>query len=108
MTRDEILLIFGMFLVTFGVRYPVLALVGKLPLPEAAFRALRYVPAAVLAAIIAPAIILDTRGQLAINLGNEYLIAGIVTFFVAWRAKNMLLTIVIGMVTLIALKTLGV
>lgn len=108
MTREEILLIFGMFLVTFGVRYPVLALVGKLPLPEAVFRALRYVPAAVLAAIIAPALLLDSRGQLALNIGNEYLIAGVVTFIIAWRSKNMLVTIVVGMLTLIVLKMLGI
>jgi len=104
MTQDELILIVGMFVVTFGARYPVMALVGKLPLPESVFRALRYVPAAVLAAIIAPALILDSRGQMALDPGNEYLVAGVVTFLVAWRSKNMLLTIVLGMMTLIVLK----
>ncbi len=104
MSEQEILLILGMFLVTFGVRYPVLALVGKLPLPEAVFRALRYVPPAVLAAIILPAMVVGERGEVALNLNNEYLLAGIVTFLVAWRSKNTLLTIIMGMAALVLLK----
>lgn len=108
MTQDEVFLIVGMFLVTFGARYPVMSLVGKLPLPEPVFRALRYVPAAVLAAIIVPALVLDSRGQIAFELGNEYLIAGIVTFLIAMRSRNVLLTIVAGMVTLVILKALSV
>ena len=64
MTGDEVLLIVGMALVTFMVRYPVLALLGRLPLPDAVFRALRYVPPAGLPAIIIPAITLDRRGTL--------------------------------------------
>ena len=33
---------------------------------------------------------------------NEFLIAGLVATFVAWRWKNLLLTIVVGMLTLLA------
>jgi branched-subunit amino acid transport protein len=82
--------------VTLAVRYPVLALVGKIPLPEPIFRALKYVPPAVLTAIIVPAILVR-NDQLAISYRNEYLVAGLVATLVAWRTKNLLLTIIMGM-----------
>ena len=104
MTGGELLLIAGMALVTFMVRYPVLALVGRLPLPEGLFRTLRYVPPAVLAAIIIPAITLDARGALSLHAGNPYLLAGILTFVTAWLSRSTLLTIVIGMAALLILK----
>src|SRR5207302_6158295 len=52
---NEVLLIAGMALVTLAIRYPLLALVGKVSLPEPVLRALKYVPPAVLTAIIVPA-----------------------------------------------------
>ena len=58
MTADEILLISGMTLVTFLARYPLLALVRRIELPERVFRRLRYVPVAVLTAIVAPELLI--------------------------------------------------
>jgi branched-subunit amino acid transport protein len=91
-----------MALVTFAVRYPVLALLGKIPMPEPIFRALKYVPPAVLTAIILPLVILnkDKGNILDLSLTNHYLIAGIVAALVAWRSKNLLLTIILGMLAL--------
>lgn len=83
-------------LVTFGVRYPVLALVGKAELPQPVFRALRYVPPAVLTAIIIPEIFLPD-GKLALQWSNAPLIASIIAGLIAWRTKNLLATIVFGM-----------
>lgn len=93
---NEVLLLFGMFLVTFGVRYPVLALVGKIPLPDPIFKALKFVPPAVLAAIIMPALILP-NGNPDFTFTNSPLVAGIFSGIIAWRTKNLLLTIVLGM-----------
>lgn len=93
---NEILLILGMMLVTFGVRYPMLAIVGRLQLPPTIIRALRYVPVAVLTAIIVPAVVMP-EGTIDIRIDNAYLVAGILAFIVSWRAKNLLATIVIGM-----------
>ena len=61
--RNEVLLILGMALVTFATRYPVLAWFSKRPLPERFKAALNYVPAAVLTAIIVPAV-LAPSGQI--------------------------------------------
>jgi branched-subunit amino acid transport protein len=94
---NEFLMIAGMSLVTFAVRYPVLALVGKIQLPPTILRALKYVPPAVLAAIIVPEVVFNAEKQLDISLTNSYLIAAVITVLIAWRTKNLLLTIVLGM-----------
>lgn len=96
MTTSEFLLILGMAAVTIAVRVPVLVLVGKVPLPERVLRALRYVPAAVLTAIIVPEVVLP-GGTFTLSLGSSTLVGGLVSAAVAWRTKNLLATIVIGM-----------
>lgn len=94
-----------MAFVTILVRYPVLALVSKIPLPDRVFRALRYVPPAVLAAIIVPAMVMP-GGSIDISPTNSYLIAGILSMVIAWRTKNLLLTIVLGMAIFLLLRVL--
>jgi branched-subunit amino acid transport protein len=103
---NELVMIVGMSLVTFAVRYPVMVLVGKIPLPETVFRALRYVPPAVLAAIILPEILMNDDKRIDVSLDNSYLIASIIAALVAWRTKNLLLTIVIGMATMLLWRAL--
>lgn len=97
---NEILLIAGMAAVTFLVRYPVMALVGRITLPQRVFDALRYVPPAVLAAIIVPAVLLPDGENVALSLENARLAAAVFTALVAWKTKNLLLTIVLGMLAL--------
>jgi len=97
--RNEFILIAGMFLVTFSTRYPVLSVLSKVPLPDPIFRALRYVPPAVLAAIILPTVLLP-KGHLELQITNAPLVASLVAVLVAWRSKNLLLTIVLGMLAL--------
>ena len=55
---NEFLLVGGMFLVTFLVRYLPFGLAGSLQIPEPLERVLRYVPVAVLMAIVAPAVLI--------------------------------------------------
>ena len=93
----EPLIIAGMFLVTFGVRYPVLAVVSRLRLPELVTQALKYVPPAVLMAIIAPAVVLPGGERIAQGLSNAPLYASLVAALVAWRTRNLLATILVGM-----------
>lgn len=93
-------MIAGMMLVTFGARYPVLALFGRIPLPNSVFRALTYVPPAVLAAIIFPAVLMPDGAHVFISLQNAPLIAGLAAALIGWWRRNLLLTIVVGMGTL--------
>lgn len=90
-------MIIGMALVTFAVRYPVMLLVGKLPMPDRLFKALRYVPPAVLAAIIVPGMLMPDGSTLEVTPANSYLVAGVISAIIAWRTRNLLLTIVLGM-----------
>lgn len=92
----EWILILGMGLVTFAVRYPVILLVSRMPLPAPIFRALRYVPPAVLAAIIFPAVV-QPAGRLDLGLSNPALVGALTAALVAWRTKKLLLTIGLGM-----------
>ncbi len=97
---NEWVWIAGMALVTFAVRYPVLLLVGRMPLPQPVLRALKFVPAAVLTAIVVPAVLFDGNGRVVLDYTNAFLAAGVVSAGVAWRSRNLLLTIVAGMASL--------
>ncbi|HEC23544.1 MAG TPA: AzlD domain-containing protein [Chloroflexi bacterium] len=102
---NEVLLIGGMAAVTFAARYPVLALLGRLKLPDPLFRALRYVPPAVLVAITVPAVLMPDGG-LSLSYTNAYLIGGLVAAAVSWRSKNLLLTIIISMAAFLGWRAL--
>jgi branched-subunit amino acid transport protein len=102
---NEALLVLGMALVTFGVRYPVLAIVGRVDLPPAVARALRYVPPAVLTAIVFPAALMP-EGDLALGPDNPYLIGALAAGLVAWRARSLLATIGIGMAVFLIWRAL--
>jgi glutaminyl-peptide cyclotransferase len=95
-TTSELLLIAGMTLVTFLPRWGVLALLGRVEMPAPLFNTLKYVPVAVLAAIITPELLLR-EGQLYLSWENATLMAGIAAGLIAWRTRNLLLTIGVGL-----------
>ncbi len=95
---NEVLLVAGMAIVTCVIRYPVLALLGKVTMPDPMLRALRYIPPAVLTAIVIPEVLLPA-GTFKIT-NNAYLVAAVIAVLVSWRTKNLLLTIVVGIVAL--------
>ena len=86
-------------LITFGMRFSLIYLFGRLHVPETMRRALHYVPPAVLSAIIFPELFLRDGG-LDISMENTRLLAGLIAVVVAWFSKNTLITIVAGMVAL--------
>lgn len=90
-------------LITFGMRFSLIYLFGRLQVPETMRRALHYVPPAVLSAIIFPEIFLR-NGSLDISMGNTRLLAGLVAVLVAWFSKNTLITIIAGMIALFMLQ----
>jgi branched-subunit amino acid transport protein len=94
----------AMAVVTFATRISFIALWGRLRLPSELRAALRFVPAAVFAAIVAPAIAV-VNGSLAVSTANPRLLAGLVALAVALRWRNEMLTISVGLITL-ALLTL--
>jgi len=99
------LLFFILGLITFGLRMSFITLSDKLRLPPGLERALTFVPAAVLAAIVAPAFFYPDD-QLDISLDNAFLVAGILAWLTAWRSKSTLLTVAVGMVALWSYRAL--
>jgi branched-subunit amino acid transport protein len=86
-------------LLTYGIRLSFITLFGRREIPAFLQSILRFVPVTVLSAIIFPALFLYGN-RLDLSLSNTRLIAGILAAIVAWRTKNVLLTIVVGMVGL--------
>ena len=98
------LVIVGMGLVTFAIRLSLIILLGRVEVPRLVTRALHFVPPAVLSAIIFPEL-LRPASRLDLSLGNARLLAGALATVVAWRTKNVLLTIAVGMATLWVLNS---
>jgi branched-subunit amino acid transport protein len=90
-------------LLTFGLRLAFIALAGRVSMPGWFERGLRFVPVAALTAILVPEI-LKPGGTLDLSLGNARLLAGALAVVVAWRTKNMLLTIAVGMAALLVVQ----
>ncbi len=93
------LIVIGMGLVTFGIRLVPIVLLGRIEIPLIAQRALRFVPPAVLTAIIVPEL-MYRNNQVDLSLTNVRLLAGLIAIVVAWRTKNALMTIGVGMIAL--------
>jgi len=86
----------GMGMVTYAIRLSFILLLGRVEIPARIRQALRFVPPAVLSAIIFPEL-LRPQGRLDLSPGNVRLLAGFLAALVAWRTKNILLTIAVGM-----------
>ena len=93
------LAILGMGVITYAIRLSLFLLPERVMLPPWLLRALRYVPAAVLSAIILPELLLPS-GTLDFSLGNERLLAGVVAAVVAWRTRNVFVIVVVGMIVM--------
>jgi branched-subunit amino acid transport protein len=84
---------------TFILRFLFIYLFGKIEMPDWLSRALRFVPAAALAALVFPALT-HPAGHLDLSLNNFRLLAGLGGAIIAWRTRNVLLTILVGMILL--------
>ncbi len=86
-------------LLTFATRLSFIVLLERVRVPPLLVRALRFVPPAVLSAIIFTEVMVrDGRPDL--SLGNLRLVAGAVAALVAWKTRNVFLTIGVGMAVL--------
>lgn len=90
---------------TWTIRISFIALFGRIEtIPGWVLRILKLIPAAVLAALVAPAL---THGTGDFDLITARLFAGLLAGLVAWRTKNVLATIGTGMTALWILQALG-
>jgi branched-subunit amino acid transport protein len=88
---------------TFGMRMSFIYLFGRWEIPAVVKRALKFVPPAVLSAIIAPALFMPNN-TFEFRLTNYRLVAGVAAMIIGWRTKNALLTILAGMAVLLVLS----
>lgn len=102
----NIWLLFGlMALGTYAMRLSFILLFGRVEFPESFRRGLPFVPPTVFAAIILPSI-LKMEGEFVV-WGNARFFAAMAAGLVAYKTKNVVLTIVVGMVVLYLLEWVG-
>ncbi len=92
-------------LVTFLIRLSFIAFGHRLPDDPRLTAVLRYVPPAILGALIAPEIFL-LGGAINPPPDNPRLWAAVVALAVAWRTRSVLATIAAGMAALWALQAM--
>ncbi len=97
MTGRELALIVGMTAVTFLARYAFFALGERIAFPPMVHRTLRYVPVAVLTAIIVPMVLLPDGAHWQLTWHNAWLLGVLVTGLIAWRFNHLLASITGGM-----------
>jgi branched-subunit amino acid transport protein len=91
------LVVIGMGLITFGLRLGSLVLGSRLPQTEALRDFLRFVPIAVLSAIIAIEL-LAPQGYAELSLATlPRLAGGLVSIVIAWRTRKVLPAVLGGM-----------
>ncbi len=106
MTLAEGLMILGMTGVTFGVRYFLFALAERVRLAPWIEASLKFIPPAVLSAIILPAVLLP-RGEWDVSLANPYLVAAVFTTAAGILTRNLLATIAIGLASFFAFRLIA-
>jgi len=103
MSSWSVIVVMGV--VTYAIRLSLIVLTGRVEVPDIVQRALRFVPPAVLTAIIFPEL-LRPGGSPQVLLVNARLVAGAVAALIAWRTRNLILTVAFGMAALWVLQTM--
>jgi branched-subunit amino acid transport protein len=86
--------------INYVARLSFIALFARREMPPLLERALKHVPAAMLTAIVVPAVVVVAPGALRLDPGNAKLIAAVAALGVAAWSRSTTLTIVVGMAAL--------
>ena len=93
----DFLLIGGMAAITFLIRYAMFAATGRFEIPALVARTLRFVPPAVLTAIIVPAVLMPGGKGLELGPESPQLAGALAALLVGRLSGNFLAVIVSGM-----------
>ncbi|WP_425060372.1 hypothetical protein SCACP_10630 [Sporomusa carbonis] len=107
MRFEIMLMIAGMAVATFFTRFGALALLSKTGLPRWFERWFKHVPTAILTALIVPSLVLP-KGHIDVSFGNHYLLAGVLAAIVAYKCRNAILTMGLGLTAMLSLRWLGI
>ncbi len=102
-----LVIILGTAAVTFILRVLPLVLLSRIKLSNPVIRWLSYIPIAVLSALLAQSVLL-TNDHLSLSIHNLYLIATIPTLIIASLTRNLLLTVVAGVLIMAILRMIFV
>jgi branched-subunit amino acid transport protein len=80
---------------TYLLRASLIVLLGRVTVPVALERSFRYIAPAVLAAIVAPALLLDGEGRL--DVLDVRVAAGVAAGLAAWRWRTIPATLAAGL-----------
>ena len=97
-----LLIIIGSGIVTLLPRVIPLVFLNNVKLKKSVINWLNYIPVAVLSALLAQELLLS-NGQISI-LNNEKLLAALPTFLVAILTKSLLVTVVVGVISMLVIK----
>ena len=90
---------------TFSLRLSFIVLLEKMKEPELMRRALKYVPPAVMAALVSSSLLIRDDA-IFLSLDNHRLLAAMIAAVVGWRTRSLLWTILSGLIALFALTSL--
>jgi branched-subunit amino acid transport protein len=90
---------------TFAMRASFIAAADRLAqVPPGVQRLLRQIPPAALASLVVPALV---RPDGELSLTQPRLAIGVLAGLIAWRTRNVALTLVVGLVALVVAEALG-
>jgi branched-subunit amino acid transport protein len=90
------LTILGMMAVTYIPRALPLLVLARRSLPEAVIRWLSFIPAAVLSAMLLPALTITDQG-FDLSVRNVFLLAALPSFLISWKTRSAVATVAVGM-----------
>lgn len=103
MELKYLIMIMGMAFVTYIPRYLPLAVLSEIEIPQLVIDWLKYVPPAILAALLAPGILI-VNDKIVLTYHNIFLLASLPTFVTAIYKRNIFLTVIVGMVSVFFLQ----
>ncbi|NLY43731.1 MAG: AzlD domain-containing protein [Clostridiaceae bacterium] len=103
MDSKILLIIFGMGLVTYIPRMIPLVILSKFDMPPLFLKWLKYIPVAVLSALLLPGILITEQG-FSMGLNNKSFLASLPCFFVAAKTRNLFITVLVGIVSMFILQ----
>jgi branched-subunit amino acid transport protein len=104
--KQTFLIIIGMALVTYIPRLLPVWTLSSRPLPRLAVAWLRYVPAAVLAAMLFPSIV-SPHQEVDLGLDNLFFWAAVPTWLVAWKTRSLFGSVIVGMVVVAVARAMA-
>ncbi|MBE9544978.1 MAG: AzlD domain-containing protein [Proteobacteria bacterium] len=96
-SKEYLAVILGMGLVTFLPRWLPLVYLTKRSLPAWLVEWLDFIPAAILSAILLPALVTDSATR-SVDLWRPEFIVAIPTFLIAILTKSLGVTVIVGMI----------